>query len=114
MHANEPRVFAGVFGLRDGVFETSEFAILTMDRGGRITGWSVGASRLFGYTENEAIGLPGAALFTPDDAAAGVPEREIGRALSLGRSKDERWHLRKPDDADGRRRRNESSAEDSS
>ncbi len=72
-----------------------EYAILTLDRRGRITGWSVGAARVFGYSEAEALGLPGAALFTPEDAAAGVPDSEVARALAAGRSKDERWHLRK-------------------
>ena len=72
-----------------------EYAILTMDRGGRITGWSVGAARAFGYTESEALGLAAAALFSPEDAAAGVPQQEIDRALSRGHSKDERWQVRK-------------------
>lgn len=72
-----------------------EYAILVTDRDGTITGWSVGAERLFGYSEQEAVGLPAAALFTPEDRAAGVPAWELTRAITDGRSEDERWHMRR-------------------
>jgi signal transduction histidine kinase/CheY-like chemotaxis protein len=34
-------------------------------------------------------------MFTAEDRAAGVPERELGQAATEGRAPDERWHLRK-------------------
>ena len=73
----------------------TEFAILTTDLAGRITGWNTGAERLFGYPAGEAIGLPAAALFTPEDRAAGAPDRELSTAAAAGRAADERWHVRR-------------------
>ena len=34
-------------------------------------------------------------IFTPEDRAAGVPEREAKKALAEGRAENERWHLRR-------------------
>jgi two-component sensor histidine kinase len=34
-------------------------------------------------------------LFTPEDRAAGEPQKELQEAARIGRSADERWHLRK-------------------
>ena len=71
-----------------------EYAILTLDRAGRISSWNPGAERILGYQEDEALGQTVAIIFTPEDRAAGVPEREIRNAITQGRGVDERWHLR--------------------
>lgn len=73
----------------------SDYAILTMDGAGRVTGWSRGAERLFGYTEEEMLGDTLERLFTPEDRDTGAHEEEMRRAREDGRSEDERWHLRK-------------------
>jgi PAS domain S-box-containing protein len=70
------------------------YAILTMDRTGRILCWSRGAELIFGYGD-EAIGMNFAELFTPSDRAAEVHLEEINTALALGRAEDTRWHVRK-------------------
>jgi PAS domain S-box-containing protein len=72
-----------------------DYAIFSMDLGGKVTSWNDGAKCILGWTEPEAIGQPGEMIFTPEDQAAGVPEREMGTALKCGRSMDERWHLRR-------------------
>ncbi|MFP5262325.1 MAG: chemotaxis protein CheB [Blastocatellia bacterium] len=72
-----------------------DYAIFTVDTQGRILTWNPGAEKTFGYTEDEIIGQPGEIIFTPEDRAAGVPEKEIEMALSGGRGDDERWHVRK-------------------
>jgi PAS domain S-box-containing protein len=72
-----------------------DFAIVTVDRGGIVTSWNIGAERITGYPEAEALGQPGAIIFTPEDREAGVPEMERSQARSEGRALDERWHLRK-------------------
>jgi PAS domain S-box-containing protein len=51
-----------------------EYAIVTLDAGGRITSWNAGAERIMGCGEAEALGRPGAIFFTPEDRAAGAPE----------------------------------------
>ena len=72
-----------------------DYAITLMDTDGRLIDWNAGAERMFGYTAAEALGQPSALLFTPEDRAAGVPEREMATARDESRADDERWHLRK-------------------
>lgn len=72
-----------------------EYAMLALDPEGRITSWNSGAERIFGYREAEAIGEPGALIFTEEDRVARVPEREAETAFYEGQAVDERPHLRK-------------------
>jgi PAS domain S-box-containing protein len=73
----------------------TDYAIFTTDTAGSITSWNVGAERIFGFTEKEAIGQHAAIIFTPEDRAKGVPEKEMKTARETGRASDERWHVRK-------------------
>ncbi|MFC3079988.1 sensor histidine kinase [Phenylobacterium terrae] len=72
-----------------------DYAICTIDLDGRITSWSPGAERIFGYTPEEAAGMDVATLFTHPDAAAGAHRQEMEKALADGRAEDSRWHIRK-------------------
>lgn len=72
-----------------------EYAIVSLDGEGRITGWNSGAARLLGYDEGEILGRSCDVFFSPEDRAAGVPEREMRKAGEEGRAADERWHVRK-------------------
>ena len=72
-----------------------DFAIVTLDTSGMITGWNTGAERVLGWARDEAIGRSGEMIFTPEDCAKGVPGKEMHRADADDRSVDERWHLRK-------------------
>lgn len=72
-----------------------DYAIFTMDRGGRITTWSSGAARVTGYPSAEAIGMNFAVFFTPSDRSTGQPELELDKAWREGRAEDTRWHIRK-------------------
>jgi PAS domain S-box-containing protein len=74
---------------------STDFAIFTMDPSRAVTSWNVGAERLFGYAEQEIITRSGDIIFTPEDRAAGAPEREEEVARRAGRAADERWHQRK-------------------
>lgn len=74
---------------------TSDFAIITLDAEGRITGWNHGAQAIFGYAKEEIVGRAGAELFTASDRAHHAPEEELHRARLYGRAEDERWHVRK-------------------
>ena len=77
----------------------TDYAIFTTDPQRRITSWSAGAARVFGYSAGEAIGMCSDVLWTPEDRAAAEPEQEVGTAQSEGCANDERWHQR----ADGGR-----------
>ncbi len=72
-----------------------DFAVFLTDPDGRFTSWHPGVEKLLGYREDEWVGQPGSIIFTPEDRAAGVPERELARALHEGQAPDIRWHLRK-------------------
>lgn len=72
-----------------------DFAIVSLDSTGTITGWNSGAERLLGYAEGEALGASGAIFFTPEDRAALAPQQEMERAASDGRAVNERWHVHK-------------------
>lgn len=81
--------------LRMLVESATEYAIFTVSSGGSIETWSEGAERMFGYHDEEILGRAFDILFTPEDRAAGIPSRELEVARSVGRSFDDRWHVRK-------------------
>jgi PAS domain S-box-containing protein len=72
-----------------------DFAVFMMSPDGRIVTWNAGTERLLGFTEAEAMGQDAAMIFTPEDRAAGEPQKEQARALGEGQAADERWHLHK-------------------
>ena len=72
-----------------------DFAIYLLDVDGRIVTWNAGAQRLKGYTAEEAIGMSMSHLHTPEARAAGVPEKELARALADGIFDERAWRVRK-------------------
>lgn len=72
-----------------------DYAMFLLDGDNRISFWSMGAERVFGWSEAEALGQMSALIFTPEDRQRGEVEREIDTALSKGRAEDRRWHIRK-------------------
>ena len=82
--------------LRRQVLDSAnDFAIISTDLAGRISGWNAGAASILGWTETEMLGRPADVIFMPEDRAAGLPEVEMDRAARNGRTADERWHRRK-------------------
>ena len=70
-------------------------AILTMDTEGKFTSVNAGAAGVLGYRDDELISQSTAVLFTQEDAATGMPRRELDLARRRGIAEDERWHVRK-------------------
>ena len=82
--------------LRRQVLDSAnDFAIISTDLAGRVSGWNAGAANILGWTEAEILGRPADVIFVPEDRAAGLPEVEMERAARNGRAADERWHRRK-------------------
>ena len=85
-HAHEERLAE-----RAAFFESSNDAIVVADASGRVTAWSPGAERLYGYTQEEALGRELVFLAPPglehevDDLREGRigPTIETRRCLSL-------------------------------
>jgi PAS domain S-box-containing protein len=73
----------------------SEHAVFLIELSGTIDSWNSGVRRVLGYDEPEFVGLPFAALFTPEDAAKNRPQQELECALATGRSDDKREHVRR-------------------
>jgi len=77
------------------VENVSDYSILAIDPEGRILSWSKGAKEIFGYNQEEIVGVNFAVLFTPEDRRERAPERELENARIKGRTEDHRWRLRK-------------------
>ena len=71
-----------------------DFGFILIDSDGKITDWNVGAQNLFGYTPDQVVGHSLALIFTPEDREVGIPEKEMEKAMALGRAEDERWHMK--------------------
>ncbi|PWC26429.1 PAS domain S-box protein [Teichococcus aestuarii] len=72
-----------------------DFAIISTDLAGRITGWNTGATRILGWTESEMLGQPADLFFTPEDQAFCQPDIEMRQTARQDRALNERWHQRK-------------------
>jgi PAS domain S-box-containing protein len=69
------------------------YGLVLMTLEGRIVTWNAGAQKLLGFSEAEVVGRQFAFLFTPEDQAAQVPQREMAKAASIGYAYDDRWHV---------------------
>jgi len=87
-HAIETRYTSLVQNIRD-------HSIFMMDVSGVITTWNSEAQAIIGYEEAEIVGRNFSVIFTPEDLAARIPDRELQLAREGGRAEDERWHVRK-------------------
>ncbi|HKP77909.1 MAG TPA: ATP-binding protein [Phenylobacterium sp.] len=78
--------------IADGATDT---AIISADLEGRVTSWSEGARRIFGWTEGEMLGRSLACVFTETDRARGLLEHEMADAVAHGRGGgEEGWRMR--------------------
>jgi PAS domain S-box-containing protein len=81
--------------LRLMVENVKEYALLMLDREGRVVSWDTGAERIQGYHSGEILGQHFSRLYPPDDAAQGKPGWELERAAREGQFEDEGWRVRK-------------------
>ena len=72
-----------------------DYAIYMIDREGLITTWNLGAERIKGWKAEEILGRNYSALFTPEDAAAGKPQREMEVAAREGQYQGHGRRMRK-------------------
>jgi PAS domain S-box-containing protein len=77
------------------VESTEDYAIISLDPDGKIVSWNPGAERTLGYQTEEIVGKSFELFFTPEDAAAGRPARELSLAAEAGRAADENWLVRR-------------------
>ena len=77
--------------LVDGV---ADYAIYMLDPSGIVTTWNSGALKIKGYTARDIIGKSFSVFFTPEDRAAGRPQRELAIAANEGRFEEEGFRVR--------------------
>jgi PAS domain S-box-containing protein len=77
----------------------TDYAIYMLDANGTVTSWNTGAERLKGYSEAQILGQNFSLFFTPEDRAAGKPQKALETARSVGRYEEEGWRIRR----DGKR-----------
>ena len=90
-HEAEDALASAQERLRLIVESAPEHAIISTDRERRIRSWNAGAELLFGYRVEEVLGQTCDIIFTSEDRADGVPEREAATTLAHGRAGDSRW-----------------------
>lgn len=72
-----------------------DFAIFMISLDSHIATWNSGAEKIFGYTEDEIVTCRLDTIFSQEDAADGVPARELSQAAAQGAATDNRWLVRK-------------------
>ena len=72
-----------------------DYAIMLLDREGRVLNWNPGAARITGYSEAEARGEDYSFLFLPEDRERGLPQQRLELAQERGATRKEGWHQRK-------------------
>jgi PAS domain S-box-containing protein len=72
----------------------TDYAIYMLDLDGTVTSWNAGAERFKGYGAHEIIGQHFSNFYTPEDRAAGIPERALAQAAA-GQFEGEGWRVRK-------------------
>ena len=78
--------------LVDGV---RDYALFYLDPEGRVATWSPAAERLFGYTAEEALGMPHDLFYEPDEILRNKPRENRERAKRDGRFEEDGVRVRK-------------------
>ncbi|RUM03758.1 hybrid sensor histidine kinase/response regulator [Rhizobium chutanense] len=73
----------------------SDYALYMLDPDGNVSSWNFGAERIKGYRPDEIIGRHFSTFYTPEDRAAGVPQKALEIARAEGRFEREGWRVRK-------------------
>ena len=88
LRESEERFRLLIEGVRD-------YAILMLDKEGRIVSWNKSAERIKGYHAEEIIGQHFSRFYTNEDLINGKPERELKTAVAEGKYEEEGWRVKK-------------------
>ncbi len=77
------------------VTNVEDYALIPLDKEGRISSWNIGAERIVGYGSEEVIGRHFAVFYTEDDVAHGLPQRDLTAATADGTHESEGWRVRR-------------------
>lgn len=76
-----------------------DYAIIQLDANGNVVRWCPGAQAMMEYSAAETLDQSVSMVYTEEDRAGGLAERDLARARESGRIEFEAWRVRK----DGRR-----------
>jgi PAS domain S-box-containing protein len=76
------------------VENVTDYAIILLSPDGRVSTWTEGAGRMFGYDEAEVLGRPLAIFYPPDEAERDAPARDLRTAARDGRCETVAWRVR--------------------
>ena len=77
------------------VDSVKDYSIFSLDQNGYVTSWNAGAQRIKQYMAEEIIGQHFSRFYTPEDAAAGLPQKVLQTARETGHYEGEGWRVRK-------------------
>jgi PAS domain S-box-containing protein len=77
------------------VDEVQDYAILYLNREGKIENWNKGAERIKGYKADEIIGKTFSVFYTEEDRKNNLPHKLLEKALVQGKAAQEGWRIRK-------------------
>ena len=80
------------------VEEIENYAILLLDPDGNIENWNKGAEKIKGYKASEILGKNYRIFYSPEDRAAGLPDRLLNEAITTGSARHEGWRVKKDGD----------------
>lgn len=75
--------------------EVRDYALLMLDVDGNVLTWNAGARAIKGYEAREIVGRHFSLFYTPEDNAAGKPQRALATAAAEGRFSDVGERVRK-------------------
>jgi len=81
--------------LKITIDSVQDYAILSLDKDGRIDSWNGGAARLFFFDQTEILGEDMAILFPVEDQERGTVVDRRREAIETGRSESSNWFVRK-------------------
>ena len=73
----------------------TDYAVYMLDPIGTVISWNPGAQRFKGYKASEIIGQNFSQFYTPEDRAAGLPQKALAIAANTGKFEIEGWRVRK-------------------
>jgi PAS domain S-box-containing protein len=77
------------------VREQADVAVFAISPQGQMATWNRGVEHIFGYSEEEWLGLDSGIIFLNEDNEDGVPTSEMEAAKENGRAANIRWHKRR-------------------